>query len=123
MKLITENELPSFQIQFGYIFTKEDGVLEALMKIICNNKTFYFASQKGSVMLININEVQYNQTINYMKEYHSCLNEEYNNETEKQKNRRQKNNEFLVKNGISINENLLCNENIVQLISPIRSYN
>lgn len=115
MKLITENELPSFQIQFGYIFTKEDGVLEALMKIICNNKTFYFASQKGSVMLVNINEVQYNQTINYMKEYHSCLNEEYNNETEKQKNRRQKNNEFLVKNGISINENLLCNENIVQL--------
>ena len=29
MKLITENELPSFQIQFGYIFTKEEGVLES----------------------------------------------------------------------------------------------
>ena len=53
-KLIIDNELSNFQIQFGYIFSKEDGVLEALMKTICNEKVFYFACQKGSLMLINI---------------------------------------------------------------------
>ena len=90
-KLINESELSNFQIQFGYIFTKEDGVLEALMKTICNEKIFYFACQKGSLMLININENKYNETINYMKANHSCLKNVSNNETEKQKNRRQKN--------------------------------
>lgn len=114
-KLINETELSGFQIQFGYIFTKEDGVLEALMKTICNEKTFYFACQKGSLMLININENQYNETINYMKDSHSCLKNNSNNETEKQKNRRQKNNQYLTQNGISINEKLPCFENNIQL--------
>ena len=116
-KLIIDNELPNFQIQFGYIFSKEDGVLEALMKTICNEKVFYFACQKGSLMLININENQYNETINYMKTNHSCLNNDFNNETEKQKNRRQKNNQFLTENDISVNEKLSCYEYDVQLKS------
>lgn len=116
-KLIIENELSNFQIQFGYIFTKEDGVLEALMKTICNEKIFYFACQKGSFMLININENQYNETINYMKNYHTCLNDESINETEKQKNRRQKNNQFLIQSGISINKNLTCYENNIKIKS------
>ena len=114
-KLIVENELQNYQIQFGYIFTKEDGILEALMKAICNDKVFYFACQKGSLMLINITENQYNETINHMKANHVCLNDNSNNETEKQKNRRQKNNNFLTQNGISINENLSCYENDVQI--------
>lgn len=113
--LIVENELQNYQIQFGYIFTKEDGVLEALMKAICNDKVFYFAFQKGSLMLINITENQYNETINYMKANHVCLNDNSKNETEKQKNRRQKNNKFLTQNGISINENLLYKDNNIQL--------
>ena len=116
-KLIIDNELSNFQIQFGYIFSKEDGVLEALMKTICNEKVFYFACQKGSLMLININENQYNETINYMKTNHSCLNNDFNNETEKQKNRRQKNNQFLTENDISVNEKLSCYEYDVQLKS------
>lgn len=87
------------------------------MKAICNDKVFYFACQKGSLMLINITENQYNETINYMKANHVCLNDNSNNETEKQKNRRQKNNNFLTQNGISINENLSCYENDVQIKS------
>lgn len=119
MKLISENELVGFQIQFGYIFTKADGVLEGLMKVICNTKVFYLALQKGSLMLLNINEEQYIQTINYMKEYHTCLNDDNANESDIQKNRRQNNNQFLINNGISINDNLLCmfNDNEVQLKS------
>ena len=39
-KLITDNELTNLTIEFGYIFTKDDGVLEALMKTSCNNKVF-----------------------------------------------------------------------------------
>lgn len=113
--LIVDNELDKLQIQFGYIFTKTDGILEALMKAVCNDKMFYFALQKGKLMLIDINDVQYNQTIDYMKEYHACLNEEFCNETEVQKNRRNNNNHFLIQNGISINEKLLCNENNIHL--------
>lgn len=116
-KLIVENQLSSFQMQFGYIFTKEDGFLEALIKIICDEKTFYFACQKGSLMLINIDENQYNETINYMKNNHSCLNNDSINETEKQKNRRQKNNQILTQQGISTNDNLSCNESDVQIKS------
>ena len=114
-KLIVENQLPSFQMQFGYIFTKEDGLLEALIKTICDEKTFYFACQKGTLMLINIDENQYNETINYMKNNHSCLNNDSINETEKQKNRRQKNNQILTQQGISTNDNLSCDESDVQI--------
>lgn len=116
-KLISENELLSVNMQFGYIFTKEDGVLEALMKLICSSKVFYFACQKGSLMFLDINEEQYNETVNYMKDYHSCLKEESFNETEKQKNRREKNNQFLIQNDISINENLACFENDIKVKS------
>ena len=114
-KLIVENQLPSFQMQFGYIFTKEDGLLEALIKTICGEKTFYFACQKGTLMLINIDENQYNETINYMKNNHSCLNNDSITETEKQKNRRQKNNQILTQQGISTNDNLSCDESDVQI--------
>ena len=114
-KLIVENQLSSFQMQFGYIFTKEDGLLEALIKTICDEKTFYFACQKGTLMLINIDENQYNETINYMKNNHSCLNNDSINETEKQKNRRQKNNQILTQQGISTNDNLSCDESDVQI--------
>lgn len=114
-KLIIENELTGFVIEFGYIFTKEDGVLEALMKANCNEKVFYFACQKGSLMLININENQYNEAIAHMKNNHACLNDNSINETEKQKNRRQKNNQFLIQNDITVNENLACNENDIQI--------
>jgi len=116
-KLIEENELLNFNLEFGYIFTKEDGNLEALMKAICNGKNFYFAYQKGSFMLISINESQYNETINYMKEYHPCINDISNSETEKQKERREKNNKYLTENGISINEKLHCYEYDIQMKS------
>lgn len=115
--LITKEELNTYKVQFGYIFTKTDGVLEALIKTVCNGKTFYFACQKGSLMLININEEQYVQTINYMKENHPCLNEEPNVETEVQKNRREKNNQYLAQLGITHNEKLLCDEYDIQLKS------
>ena len=108
--LITNEELNTYNVQFGYIFTKTDGVLEALIKTSCNGKTFYFACQKGSLMLININEEQYIQTINYMKENHPCLNEVPNTETEVQKNRREKNNQYLSQIGITYNDKLLCDE-------------
>lgn len=117
-KLITDNELTNLTIEFGYIFTKDDGVLEALMKIICNNKVFYFACQNSKLMHINISEIEYNKTIDYMKKYHSCLNEKINKETRKQKKRRKRNNQFLTKNNVSINENLLSyNEKNIQLKS------
>ncbi len=117
-KLITDNELTNLTIEFGYIFTKDDGVLEALMKTSCNNKVFYFACQNGKLIHININEIEYNQTIDYMKKYHSCLNKKINKETRKQKKRRKRNNQFLTKNNISINENLLSyNEKNIQLKS------
>ena len=39
-KLLDDSKLINLQIQYGYIFTKDDGVLEALMKVVSDNKTF-----------------------------------------------------------------------------------
>lgn len=45
--------------QFGYLFVVEEHRIEALFKITTDKGTFYFASQKDKVMLLNINEEQF----------------------------------------------------------------
>lgn len=107
-KLIEENWLKNLKIEFGYIFTKIDGEIEALLKVISNEKEFYFAIQNNSIKYIIINDQQYKETIDYMKENHECLRSITIYESETQKNRRLKNNNYLIQNNITINENLLC---------------
>lgn len=107
-QLIEQDWLKSLKVEFGYIFSKSDGIFEALLKVMCNEQNFYFALQNNSLKHININEQQYDETIYYMRNNHECLLTNPNLETEIQKNRRLKNNEDLIKNNLTINENLLC---------------
>ena len=104
---ITENEINKIKVNFGYIFKKSDGLIESLLKVLCEDKVYYCAIQNNSIKLINITEVQYKDTILHMEELHECLKIVLNNETSLQKERREKNNEFLTKNNITINNNLL----------------
>lgn len=109
-KLITEEELKGVSVSFGYIFTKPNGVLEGLFKASSSDKTFYFALQNGSLSLININDTMFNDTVSHMKEFHPCLNEEPTDTSDKNKQRRIKNNEYLKQNNIATNDNLLCDK-------------
>ncbi len=49
-------ELANTICQFGYLFLVEERGVEALFKITTDKGTFYFATQKGKVMQLNINE-------------------------------------------------------------------
>ena len=107
--IITNDELISAQFSYGYVFTKDDGVLEALYKVIINKeKMYYFAAQKNKIMLISINEETYDQTINYMVKKHECLKNNSITETKLQKNRRLKNYEYLNSQGIIAVKDMPC---------------
>lgn len=106
--IINNDDLKKLKLDYGYIFEKNDGQIEALFRILLLDKKCYFAFQKGSLMLININEEQYLDIIHKMEEFHSCLSDKSPNETLEEKNRKEKNNKYLVEKGISINENLSC---------------
>lgn len=106
--IINEDDFKNLKLEYGYIFEKDNGQIEALFKIILLEKEYYFAFQKGSLMLVNLNNNQYLQTIEGMENHHPCLKDEELKETGEEKNRRERNNKILAEKGISINENLLC---------------
>lgn len=115
-KLINENDLTGINISFGYLFAKSDGLVEGILKVLCKEKPFYFAIQNNSINLININENQYQETINYMTSYHDCLKEIPNNENELQAKRRIKNNKILEQYGITTNNKLIVDKNESNII-------
>ncbi len=45
-KLITPDEKSITEFNYGYIFTMDDGTIEALFKAVINDKSYYFALQK-----------------------------------------------------------------------------
>jgi len=94
--------------EFGYLFSKEDGATEGLFKIKVDDKEYYFGVQGYKVHLLAINELQYRALIENMFACHDCLKNSAINETEKQKERRTKNNQYIEKNGIEVNSNLAC---------------
>ena len=123
--LIQSMDLPYIKISFGYIFSKDDGALSALFRLIVNEQTYFFSLQNGSLSIININMAIYEDTITTMKTLHNRLNDEVTdvetttdtvpkeggnlkNETELQLIRKQKNNNFLLKHNISFAKSLSC---------------
>lgn len=108
-KIITQEDLINIKVSYGYIFTKEDGMIEALLYLLTPNQVkYYFAVQNGKVMLININEALFNVTVANMKDLHECIRNNAIEETKTQKTRREKNNDKLNKNNIVFKENLPC---------------
>ena len=88
------------------IFKRENGKIEALLKMMFSSGIYYFAVQDDKLMLINIDEVQYQKTIEYMFASHECLKACI--ETEIQKTRRTNNIQYLSQNNITANNNLIC---------------
>ena len=107
-KLITEKDYKNLSFSFGYLFSKEDGVLEGLYKVSNGDNIYYFAVQNDKIMLVEINEEMYNQTISYMTENHECLKSNDVVETEVQKNRREKNYNLLKRLNITAVEKMPC---------------
>lgn len=111
-QIITQEDLTNIRVDFGYIFTKEDGMLEALLYVLTKSQNkYFFAAQNGKLMMLNINEEFFNETVSNMKNLHECLKSYAVEETNTQKERREKNNELLSKNNIVTNKNLLCLHN------------
>ena len=117
--LITNEELRGLSITMGYLFSTEERQIEGLFNISCAGKDFYFAAQKGKLMMVNINQEMFEQTIEHMKEYHPCILSEELPETPVQKKRREKNNKLVAKKKIAVAEKLMTywNDDQVELKS------
>lgn len=106
--IILQEELINLSINYGYIYTKENGEIEALFKTICNAKTNYLAIQKNKLSIISISEEQYNKVIKDMISFHPCLRNDVSDELSEKSQRKDKNNYFIEQQGIAINPNLSC---------------
>ena len=109
-KMIEENDIANSEVEFGYILTREDGRIDALVKAKCSDKRFYFTSQASALSLIDINDSIFAQTVKIMESKHSCLSGESPNESDEQLTRKNTNNKYLEQNGITTNDNLVCNK-------------
>lgn len=110
-KQITNEDFPSVSISMGYLFTTEDQQVEGLFQIGFSGKTYYFAAQKGKLMMVSIDESMFQQTVAYMEANHPCLKNDELPETKLQKKRREKNNKIVSKKKISVAEKLMTRWN------------
>lgn len=107
-QLITEEDLRDLGLNIGYMFTTEENELEALFAVFCGKGTFYFAIQHNQIMLVNLDQDRFEQTVEDMKQYHPCISDNEIPETALQKNRRENNNRFIRDKGIAVSETLPC---------------
>ena len=103
-ELITKEDFVGLGIGMGYLFSTEEDQIEGLFQVSFSGKTYFFAAQKGKLMMVNISQEQYEQTVEYMKSYHPCILSEELPETELQKNRREKNNRIVGGKGIAFED-------------------
>ena len=103
------DDMKNIKYEFGYIFTREDGLLEALFKFTLENGTVYhMALQENKIIALNMDEATYQDTINTMKNLHACLRNVDIKETDIQIARKQKNNEYLKAHNITCSDNIGC---------------
>lgn len=64
-------ELANTEVEFGYIYSREDNY-ESLFKIVTDKKTVFFAAQRGKLMRLQdaFTEGQFQRTVEQMKEFH-----------------------------------------------------
>ncbi|MBO6297347.1 MAG: DUF4272 domain-containing protein [Lachnospiraceae bacterium] len=105
--LVKQDELEGLGYSVGYLFSLDDGQIEGLFKITVSGKDFPFAAQKGKLMMLNIDQSMYEQTVAYMEANHPCLSDDSLPETEMQKARREKNNAYIREQGIAVAEKLI----------------
>ena len=108
--VISPNLNQDINYEFGYIYTGEDNLVEALFKILFNDSTYYLAIQDNKLKLLNIDKKIYDETVSTMKSVHSCLND-IPSEPIVLKERREKNNSILKSLNITISDSLQCLHN------------
>ena len=106
-QLVTQEDFPGLSVQMGYLFSTEEGQIEGLFEIGFTEKSYFFAAQKGKLMMVNINEEMFRQTVAYMKSNHPCILNEELPETKLQKKRREKNNKMIGKKKIAVADRLM----------------
>ncbi len=67
---LTKEDFTGIEAEFGYLLMIADHGLEALFKIKKDSAVYYFAAQQGKLMLLSINEAQFQSTVAYMLDYH-----------------------------------------------------
>lgn len=105
--LMKEEDLRGLSVNMGYLFSTEDDQIEGLYCISFADKEYFFAAQKGKLMMVNIDRSMYLQTIEYMKANHPCILNEELPETPVQKKRREKNNKLVAKKKIAVGERVM----------------
>ncbi len=94
--LVTSNDLANLQIDFGYLYQRDNGMLEGLFKVILGNgKVFPVALQENKIKVLTIDQARYDETIKMMMDLHPCIRNNSNVETQAQTVRKQMNNNFL----------------------------
>ena len=100
--LMKEEDLRGLSVSMGYLFSTDEGQIEGLYCVGVAGTEYFFAAQKGKLMMVNINRQMFEQTIEYMKANHPCILSEELPETPVQKKRREKNNKIVGKKKIAV---------------------
>ena len=64
------NELAYTKVEFGYLFDIDDHGIEALLKVITDKTTAYFAVQGTSMMRLNFSDELFNTTVEGFMNFH-----------------------------------------------------
>ena len=64
------NELAYTKVEFGYLFDIDDHGMEALLKVITDKTTAYFAVQGTSMMRLNFSDELFNTTVEGFMNFH-----------------------------------------------------
>ena len=64
--------LTSATVEFGYLFGFEGHGIEALMKVVTDKNTVYFAVQGDQIMRLEISEELFEATVENFLEIHNC---------------------------------------------------
>ncbi len=66
---INQDSMLGITIEFGYLLLLNNEI-EALLKVAANNNVYYFAVQKRKMLFLTIDERQFQETVQYMINYH-----------------------------------------------------
>lgn len=64
------NKLAYTKVEFGYLFDIDDHGIEALLKVITDKTTAYFAVQGTSMMRLNFSNELFNTTVEGFMNFH-----------------------------------------------------
>lgn len=110
-ELIKEEDLKGLSVSMGYLFSTDEDQIEGLYCVAVAGTEYFFAAQKGKLMMVNINRQMFEQTIEYMKANHPCILNDELPETPVQKKRREKNNKIAGKMKIAVAERVMTRWN------------